>query len=39
MGLAICKQIVELHGRKIEGESKVGVGSTFSILLPLTEKG
>ncbi len=35
LGLAICKQIAELHGGQIEVESKVGVGSNFSILLPI----
>jgi heavy metal sensor kinase len=35
LGLAICKHIVEAHGGKIEAESQVGVGSTFSVRLPL----
>jgi heavy metal sensor kinase len=35
LGLAICKHIVEAHGGKIEAESQVGVGSTFSVWLPL----
>jgi two-component system, OmpR family, phosphate regulon sensor histidine kinase PhoR len=33
LGLAIVKHIVEAHGRKVEVESAVGKGSTFSIEL------
>jgi len=35
LGLAICKHIVQAHGGKIEVESQVGAGSTFSVWLPL----
>jgi heavy metal sensor kinase len=35
LGLAICKHIAEAHGGKIEVESQVGAGSTFSVWLPL----
>jgi heavy metal sensor kinase len=35
LGLAICKHIAEAHGGKIEVESEVGAGSTFSVWLPL----
>jgi len=35
LGLAICRHIAEAHGGKIEVDSKMGVGSTFSVWLPL----
>jgi signal transduction histidine kinase len=35
LGLAIAKQIVETHGGTIACESTVGVGTTFSITLPV----
>jgi heavy metal sensor kinase len=35
LGLAICQHITEAHGGKIEIESQVGSGSTFSVWLPL----
>jgi heavy metal sensor kinase len=35
LGLAICRHIAEAHGGKIEVESQVGTGSTFSVWLPL----
>ena len=34
-GLAICRGIVEIHGGKVEVASVYGVGSTFTIQLPL----
>ena len=35
LGLSVCKSLVELMGGYIDVDSKVGVGTTFSVLLPL----
>jgi PAS domain S-box-containing protein len=37
LGLALVKQIVELHGGQVSVRSKVGLGSCFSIDLPCLE--
>lgn len=36
LGLSVCKSLVGLMGGYIEVDSEVGVGTTFSVLLPLT---
>lgn len=35
IGLALCKELVDLHSGKIEVESELGKGSRFCVLLPL----
>jgi len=39
LGLAIVRKIVDDHGGSIEIESRPGVGTTATILLPVGEKG
>lgn len=35
LGLALTKQLVELHGGSIDVESQVGVGSKFTVRIPI----
>jgi two-component system, NtrC family, sensor kinase len=39
IGLAVCAQIIHAHGGSIAVQSHPGEGSTFTIRLPLHEKG
>ncbi len=39
LGLSIARQIAEAHGGTIEARSKLGVGSTFVLLLPRQRPG
>ncbi len=38
LGLSIAKKIVEIHGGKIEAESTLGEGSTFTVKLPVSRE-
>ncbi|MDD5217376.1 MAG: ATP-binding protein [Candidatus Omnitrophica bacterium] len=38
MGLYMCKYIIELHGGEIKVKSKLGLGTCFSLTLPVYEE-
>jgi signal transduction histidine kinase len=37
LGLPICERIVKNHGGRIDVESQVGQGTTFKVIIPLTQ--
>ena len=38
LGLSICDEIIRSHGGELLVESRVGVGSTFSVILPVRQQ-
>jgi signal transduction histidine kinase len=38
LGLALVKSIIEAHGGQVTATSQVGVGTTFTVLLPTTSR-
>lgn len=37
LGLVVCKHLAEANGRKMEGESRLGEGTTLPVMLPVEE--
>jgi signal transduction histidine kinase len=38
IGLALCRKIAERHGGSIQADGQLGVGSTFTVVLPVHQK-
>ncbi|MZH03483.1 MAG: hypothetical protein F3745_08855 [Nitrospinae bacterium] len=38
IGLAICKKVVELHKGKLDAQSQVDSGTTFTVCFPVTKE-
>jgi light-regulated signal transduction histidine kinase (bacteriophytochrome) len=38
LGLPICKRIIEAHGGNISVESRIGEGTTFTVMIPTRPK-
>jgi signal transduction histidine kinase len=39
LGLYICRRIIEAHGGSIRVDSQPGAGATFTVELPLADRG
>ena len=39
LGLALCEQIVRIHGGRFEVDSRVGQGTLITLYLPLAGSG
>ena len=39
LGLSLVRRIVDLHGGSVRAESQVGIGTTFSVTLPVYPQG
>jgi signal transduction histidine kinase/tetratricopeptide (TPR) repeat protein len=39
LGLTLVKHVMDAHGGKVEVKSKIGKGSTFSLIFPIRQRG